>query len=825
MVRLVRRELAVVWLTLFGGWLLDAQTSLNGRTVDETGAGVAGVAVEFRQATSTISSFTDSAGNFRVTLPAAGEYEIRAQRQGYYVFHEAARLLDADTEHITITLNHQQEFSERVDVKASPPLVDPAQPADRREVDNTEMLNVPYPAPQDYRNALQLFDGVVQDNGGRYHLNGGDSNQVNYTLDGFNISNPVTGQLDARMNIDSVESIAVEGSRFSAENGRGSAGTLQLTSRMGDDHWRFSATNFFPGISSEEGFHVDKWTPRVEVSGPIKKGRAWFQNGMDAFYNVDLVHGLPPGENRMHGLTVTDLSRLRIDLTRGNILTAGLLADMSQSSRLGLSFVNPAETTTDQRQALFVSSVRDQQYFTGGALLEFGFADTRGLTRDLPQGSELYQLTPFGSAGNYYISTDQHFYRQQALATLFLPSYRWHGTHRVKLGIDFERESFHQWTVFNPYEVLNADQTVERYVTFVGAPFQAGKNFEGGQYVEDHWSPRQDLTIEVGARAEWNEIVRELEIAPRLASSWAPRELGGTKLSAGWGIYYDPLYLGPITTPQGQASLATFYSADGSAEGPVETRFSVNRNALKTPYFRVASVAAEQKLSASFTGRIEFMSRTGDHGFSFVPAASANDSFLNGATFYLGNSRQDRYHAVTLSVKHSFSGRFEWSAGYTRSAARTNEAVSYSLANPIFAPQMPGPLAWDAPNRFHAWGWAPVPGKWLPQRLQFLIGDTAAAYLMEYRTGLPFSAVTQEGFVDGSVNALRLPDYFNVNLHFERKFHAMHCLWAWRFGMDNLTNHLNPNAVNDVIGTPQFLSYGRGQARAFAVRLRLLGRK
>jgi hypothetical protein len=43
--------------------------------------------------------------------------------------------------------------------------------------------------------------------------------------------------------------------------------------------------------------------------------------------------------------------------------------------------------------------------------------------------------------------------------------------------------------------------------------------------------------------------------------------------------------------------------------------------------------------------------------------------------------------------------------------------------------------------------------------------------------------------------------------------------------MDNLTNHLNANTVNNVVGTPEYLSYGRGQARALAVRLRLLGRK
>lgn len=46
--RLGRRELAVVWLTLLCGGLLDAQTDLSGRVIDETGAGVAGAAVEFR---------------------------------------------------------------------------------------------------------------------------------------------------------------------------------------------------------------------------------------------------------------------------------------------------------------------------------------------------------------------------------------------------------------------------------------------------------------------------------------------------------------------------------------------------------------------------------------------------------------------------------------------------------------------------------------------------------------------------------------------------------------------------------------------------------
>jgi len=35
-----------------------------------------------------------------------------------------------------------------------------------------------------------MMDGVVQDNAGRAHFNGGDTSQTNYTLDGFNVSDP-----------------------------------------------------------------------------------------------------------------------------------------------------------------------------------------------------------------------------------------------------------------------------------------------------------------------------------------------------------------------------------------------------------------------------------------------------------------------------------------------------------------------------------------------------------------------------------------------------------------------------------------------------------
>jgi len=816
----------VAFVLLLAGTASFAQVAVSGRVVDETGAAVAGARIEMRllDATISLAASSDRAGSFLLHLPAAGEYRIRAERQGFYLYSAAQRFTEGAAE-LAITLNHVQEFSDRIDVTASPAAIDPQQPADRKELDNTEIQSVPYPAPQDYRNALPMIDGVVQDNLGRAHFNGGDTNQTGYALDGFNIADPVTGTLETRLNIDSIQSMDVTTSRFSAENGRGSTGMLDLHTKMGDDRFRFGGTNFVPGIASDGGWHINKWTPRLEFSGPLQKGRAWFYNGLDLFYSNDTVPGLPHGANRTTGITGNDLTRFQVNLTPANILTGSLLVNLDDISHAGLSFLTPAEATVDRRHTMVMSTVHDQAYL-GGMLFETGFADTRGIVKYLPQGDQLYEITPSGNLGNYFVNLDRHFYRQQWVATLFLQPRHFLGTHQLKFGIDFEREAFHERDLLHDYEVVRDDNSVARYVTFAGSPFEEHKNFEGAQYVQDAWSPREGLAIEAGLRIEWNEVVRDLEVAPRLAIAWSPRALHGTKFSAGWGIYYDAINLGLITHPPDQVSLSTFYPSPGAPIGPVPTSFAVNESGIRAPFVRTSSFSVEQKLPHGFYLRSGFTHRAGIHGLIFEPPASAVASgFEQGAIFQLSNARRDTYNAADISVRHTFAARFEWFAGYTRSSAHSNAAVQYSLQNPIFGPQAPGPYPWDATNRFHTWGWTPLPVHFLPKRLQFLMRNTSAQYLVEYRTGFPFSMVDEEGFLVGPPDSRRLPYYFNINLAFERQFRALHYLWAWRLGVMNLSDNGNPNTVNNITGTPQFLTYGHGQARAFNVRLRLLGRK
>jgi len=797
--------------------LARAQVAVSGRVSDDTGVAVAGARVELQIGSlSPVRAVSDKAGRFLLELPVPGEYRITAEREGFFKLTGArATLIDGDNQ-LSLTLNQLREFAESVDVVYSPPAIDLEEPTEHKQLNTVEILTVPYPAPQDLRNALPLFQGVVQDNAGRVHVNGGASDQTNYTLDGFNISDPVTGRLETRLNIDSVQGMDLETSRFSADKGRGSAGSLDLKTKTGDDRFRFGGTNFIPGVSTENGLHINKWTPRLEFSGPLARNRAWFYNGFDAFYDVDTIPELPEGQNRARGLNASNLTRLQVNLTPAHILSGSFLVNYLDTRKSGLSFLNPAETTVNRNLNYYMTAIRDQVYFNG-VLAEFGFADSRGNQSEVPQGDQVYEISPFGTRGNYFVNQHRRFWRQQWKAGFVLPAVERFGSHQLRLGVDLERESFHQQVSRHDYRVLRTDESVARSVSFEGSPFQQRRNFEVSQYAIDRWTPREGLTVEAGLRMDWDQVVRQVLWSPRFSAAWAPRTLRDTKVSAGWGVFHDALSLGILSSDQGQMAWSMFFSPTGELRrGPVPTVFTINQHQLRTPRYRILSGALERKLPLGLFGKAAVVHKVGRGGFTFVDAAEG--------LYLLRNWRHDSYDSLELSVRRTFS-RFEWSAGYTRSRARTNAVVDYSLENPIFGPQAPGPFPWDTPNRFLTWGWAPLPRRLLPSWLHFAIRDTDVAYLVEYRSGFPFSVVDEEGVMVGSPNGRRLPTYFNINLHFERKFRALHYLWAWRFGFNNLTNNGNPNVVNNNINSPFFLTYGRGQQRAFSVRLRLLGKK
>ena len=112
-----------------------------------------------------------------------------------------------------------------------------------------EIINVPYPTSRDIRNLLPFYPGVVQDATGQAHVDGSETWATLDLLDGFDIRSPMSGVLALRVSADAVRSIDKEATRYPVEYGRSTGGVVAFYTGMGDNTFRFNATNFHSLVS------------------------------------------------------------------------------------------------------------------------------------------------------------------------------------------------------------------------------------------------------------------------------------------------------------------------------------------------------------------------------------------------------------------------------------------------------------------------------------------------------------------------------------------------------------------------------------------------
>ncbi len=778
------------------------------KVVDENGVAVSDARLILKQSTiqSVARGQTDVGGNHEFSSLNSGNYELRIEKEGFYsTTLDSVRVPGSVT--LEVTIYHQQEIAETVDVNVSPPAIDPGETALSQTVTSREILALPYPSTRDYRKALPLIPGVLADTSDQIHLGGSATYQVLDELDGFNIRHPVSGLLALRLSPDVLRTIDVQTSRLSAEHGKGSGGILKLATGMGDDRFRFSATNFLPSFQHTRGFNISDWTPRATFSGPLRKKKAWFYNGVGGVYKLAIVPELPSNADRTTSLLVHNLLKGQVNLSQRHILTTSFLINSSNTRNNGLSQFNPAETTTKLDESAYLVSLKEQFYPANGGLVEVGFAVNQFHSDEQPMGDLPYRLTPAGPSGNFYRTSATSTRRLQWIGNFTLPSAR---SHELKFGIDLDLISFDQSVARRPIFIERRDGTVAREITFTGGTASTRRNLEASAYVQDRWSISKSLLLEAGVRFDRDTIIRRLSVSPRLGATYLFTAPGNTKLSGGIGLYYDATNLDFVSRGQTGRRLDQFYAADGTpADPPLATFFQVNEKNLKVPSYLNWSLGLEQKLPGQTYLDIEFMQKHGRNVFAFFNL----DQTGHPGGFSLGNARRDRYDGLQLTLRRAFKDNYSMLVSYTRSRARADAVFEPSIDNPVFAQQAGGPLPWDSPNRLIFWGWVP------------LIKKFDLAYSLDWRNGFPFSVVNEQQQLVGTPNSHRFPAYFTLNTHVERRFSLLGQYLALRAGFNNVTNQQNPSVVNNNIDSPQFLTFGGTQHRAFTGRIRFLGRK
>jgi len=601
-----------------------------------------------------------------------------------------------------------------------------------------------------------------------------------------------------------VRSIDYSSGYVSPEAGKGSAGVLSIETKMRDDHLRYTATNFIPGVDMHKGLRMGVWSPRVGFSGPLRRGRVWFSNNSDVQYSQLVVPELPKGQDAATSWRGSNLTRIQANLRPGNILYGSFLVNHLNVSNSGLGPLDPFSTTIDRQSRSWFYSLKDQIYLGHGVLFEVGYGENRTLAVQVPQGDGLYLLTSSGREGNYFVYSRQTSERKQLLSNLTLPPLTLLGRHQLKAGIDVDTLEYGQEAHRTGYEQFNAAGLLLWRTTFVGPTNLQITNLEASSYVIDSWSPRKNLRVTYGIRQDWDRLGGQWAFSPRAAVSYAPWTQ--TRLSAGYAVTRDASSLQLFSQPLDQRTVTIDFAPDGTPIGVPRpgAAYIAAHGRLGNESFANWSLGAEHHFSGHFVLTLNVLRKRGTDGLRYIS---------RGNLFELANSRSDIYDSADIAIHHTLDSRHEWVVSYSRSRTLSNSVTDINADQVLIVRNNYGRMGWDVPDRLLSWGYLPTPlKKW------------SVAYLLETRDGSPFS-VERDGTVVGGVNSRRFPTYFELDLHVEYRLSLMRRRWALRVGCNNITDHNNPTAVNSAIGARDFLKFYGSDGRHLVVRFRTLGKE
>lgn len=778
---------------------------LHGRVNDEDGRPVPGAEVTVRWiGNHSLTVYSDAAGEFSTSLIGRSQVSVSVSKPGFFQTRDQPLTLNAGANEATLVLNHETELRQQVNVSSGPSEVDPASTSRKETVVQREILNTPIRSSHDLLQNLIPMPNVILDASGQIHVWGGRPQQAEMLLDGFEINNPADETFNSRLNPDALQAVTVETGGYSAQYSHAAAGLLAMETIVGDDKWRFGVTDFIPGLSVEEGLRFGNWFPRLTFSGPIKKGRAWFSQAVSVQHDFIIVHGLPGGQNVSTQWAGDNLLRAQVILTPKNILQGTFLLNRSSAPQTGLGPFAPLSTATDFEARRYFTAVKDQLWL-GDTMLELGVADDTGRSTNNPKGNETYVVTPSASSGNYFQALAQQPRRLQFIGNVTSSPLKLWGTHTVSAGWNADGLDLSQQASRSEIEFVRADGTLADLATFSGPAAYHLSDTQIGGYVQDLWHPVNSIVFSVGARVDRDRVVKQILAEPRLAVNWLPRNDGRTKFTLSWGEYYEPLNLTVLGQGLDQERTDTFYDLTGAFPigSPITTRFVVPQDGLSQPRSYNTAAQWNQKISgATFVGAA-YLLRQGRHEFAWQNQP--------GGIFLLQSNREDRFVSGEVWVRHVFSKGADILADYTRSRANSNAAFDPSISSLIFAPQQPGPLSWNAPNRVTSRGWTPLP-----------LWHLLFSYFLEYHSGFPFSAINTEQRLVGVANGFRYPSYLSLNVALEKRFHFRKREWAIRGAIINVTDHGNPSAVVNNVDAPNFLTFSGRQGLSLNLRLRLV---
>ena len=386
-----------------------AGPTLQISTIDSAGQPVAGVAVVLKIGESVMASAeTNAKGRAEFVDMKPGHYDVTAGKAGF----ESSGKKDLEiTEKppplVEIVMVPALAHAESIEVSATATPVE--QGASTSNTISAQTAKELPGRPATVTDALPLLPGVIRKPDGGLQISASGEHRSALIVNSADVTDPATGQFGLTVPIDIVDTMkTMFQTPFLAEYGRFSAGLVTVETRRGGEKWNWELNDPFPD------FAIRSWrlrglrdaSPRLNVDGPIIRGRLYFSEGIEYEVRKIEIITLPFPNDQRRKSGFNSFAQLDWVQSEKNLVTLTTHVAPERQEFVNLDYFNPPSTTPDAAIHNYTATLSDRYTLLGG-VLENTFSATQFGARVWGQGQNDMVLTPYGNSGNYFNDLDR----------------------------------------------------------------------------------------------------------------------------------------------------------------------------------------------------------------------------------------------------------------------------------------------------------------------------------------------------------------------------------------------------------------------------------
>ena len=506
---MLQRFLCFLFLVAVASTVAVAQIAVEGILRDDAGKAIPGASLALQRTQGGIGQQTtsDATGKFHFAAVEAGAYTLKAEAPGFYAASYDFVLRPRQPLSLSVELQRKESVQQTVEVKSTTLTVDPEKTGTSYTFTQQDLEALPDPLTDSTNDLVGNLMPGASDSHDNFLAVRGTEFSLHEFINGVSFLDNTQPQFSPGVSPQIFETVDLMTGGFTPEYGNRFGGVLDLTTRSGGDLGGHGDINF-------RGATLDNYDLNADYGGQVGKlGYYFFVDGFSSGRFLD-----PPQPHELYDFGRGSRAAAQFDWHAGTRDSFRLLlmggGDNFQQPNISADQAAGRDAQRHLRQQTAILSWLHT--FSPDTLISISLYERNGSDRVLPT-TDL--VTPLSVAS-------------RAPLTLGIKSdlsHYWHG-HFFKAGVDLVRLRENESFFFD-----------SRGDPDVFPPFSGG--LLGGQaslYVQDHFSPLRNLTVDLGVRYDYFDLVdTSVQTSPRVGLAYHFRKTKSV-MHAAYNRYFSP---------------------------------------------------------------------------------------------------------------------------------------------------------------------------------------------------------------------------------------------------------------------------------------------